>query len=113
MREARLNSSEGVGRLASMSMDDEYMVDLANEIARTLDVSLDAAKDLLRQWQTLQADVREKLEEQRKEMEKAKQMNRKALVPIWRCGVCGREDKPYISCYVAPFIVRYEEDMVD
>ena len=29
--------------------------------------------------------------------------------PIWRCGVCGRADKPWIACYVAPFIVRYEK----
>jgi hypothetical protein len=26
---------------------------------------------------------------------------------IWRCGVCGRADKPYIACWVAPYIVRY------
>lgn len=46
---------------------------------------------------------------QEKEVEAAKAERRKAMVPIWRCGVCGRADKPYIACYVAPFIVRYEE----
>jgi hypothetical protein len=28
---------------------------------------------------------------------------------IWRCGACGRADKPYIACFVAPYIVRYDE----
>jgi len=44
-----------------------------------------------------------------KEKEKAKAENRAALVPIWRCAVCGRADISYIACYVAPFIVRYEK----
>lgn len=48
------------------------------------------------------------MREQEKEVELAKATKRKALLPIWRCGVCGRADKPYIACYVAPFIVRYE-----
>ena len=67
------------------------------------------AHDKLLEWQKMQLDVREKMEEQEKEVELAKAQNRKALVPIWRCGVCGRADKPYIACFVQPFIVRYEE----
>ena len=49
------------------------------------------------------------MKEQEKEIKLAKADRRKALVPIWRCSVCGRADKPYIACYVAPFILRYEE----
>ena len=32
-----------------------------------------------------------------------------AAKPIWRCAVCGRADKPWIVCWVAPYIVGYTE----
>jgi hypothetical protein len=38
-----------------------------------------------------------------------KKTKKKGRVPIWRCAVCGAADKPYIACYVAPYVVRYEE----
>jgi SpoVK/Ycf46/Vps4 family AAA+-type ATPase len=39
----------------------------------------------------------------------AKKGKKLALVPIWRCAVCGAADMPYIACYVSPYIVRYDE----
>jgi hypothetical protein len=104
-----LNTKEGVGHLSTLSLDSAELQDLAHEISNVLEISVDAAVHLLREWQESHATVREKLVEQEEEKAKAKLQNRKALVPIWRCGVCGRADKPYIACYVRPFIVRYEE----
>ena len=61
------------------------------------------AKAQLFEWQSKQKDLEEMVQEQK--------MRSKAMGarPIWRCGVCGRADKPWIACYVAPFIVRYEK----
>jgi hypothetical protein len=149
-----LNTPAGVARLAQLSLDDAEMTALAEELARKTGMSVDEAKDQLRevsscftrskcysisypsetpcysisypsethfscssnqtpsassQWQSLQLNVQDQMKEQEKEIELAKAERRKALVPIWRCGVCGRADKPYIACFVAPFILRYEE----
>lgn len=107
--ERGLNSRNGVERLAKLSLDGIEMTDLAQEIAHTLQCSEEEAREMLKKWQESQEDVREKLAKQEREMDNAKLAGRKALVPIWRCGVCGRADEPYIACYVQPFIVRYEE----
>lgn len=107
--ERGLNSKEGVQTLSSLTVDSAEFHELAQEISNKLGIPLQNAIDMIIGWQEEQANVYEKLEEQEREMEKAKQEKRKAKVPIWRCGVCGRADKPYIACYVRPFIVRYEE----
>jgi SpoVK/Ycf46/Vps4 family AAA+-type ATPase len=104
-----LNTKEGVARLTSMDLNDRDMLALANEIASVLNIDLGAAQDLLREWQTKQLDVQDKLKEEKQERELAKKQKRKALVPIWRCAVCGRADLNYIFCYVSPYIVRYDE----
>eukprot|EP01034_Spumella_vulgaris_P032361 gene32361-39952_t len=103
-----LNSAEGVEYLSTLSTFDEEFIDLAQEIATALNISLEEASAKLTEWQSQQADVREKMKAQQTEMEVAKKEKRQALLPIWRCGVCGAADKPYIACSVAPFIVRYE-----
>jgi SpoVK/Ycf46/Vps4 family AAA+-type ATPase len=104
-----LNSQEGVDHLSRLSRDSHEFRALARGMARELDLSEQELEDLLLKWQGDQAKVREELKKQQEEVEKAKAQGRKALVPIWRCGVCGRADQPYIACYVAPYIVRYEE----
>ena len=102
-------TAEGVAAMAAMSMDSPEMQAIVKAIAQTLSISLAEAMALLESWQTAQEDVEEKLREQEKEVKKAKLERRRALVPIWRCAVCGRADLPYIACYVSPYIVRYQE----
>ena len=104
------NTQAGVEHLSTLiSVDSAEFQSLALEIATALGISVDEAVVKLQQWQANQANVRDKMKEQQEEMEAAKAMGREALIPIWCCGVCGRADQPYIACYVAPYIVRYEK----
>jgi rubrerythrin len=64
---------------------------------------------MVKDWQGMQKEVEDLLEAAEKEQQQAKLMKRKSMIPIWRCAVCGRDDKPYIACWVSPYIVRYEE----
>ena len=104
-----LNTSDGVSALAKEPLDGEVVQALAQEISTKLGISIETVLGYIQQWQVMQADVRRKVEESLRELETAKKGKKRGLVPIWRCGVCGRADKPYIACYVAPFIVRYDE----
>ena len=81
-----------------MDLSDPFMVDLARRLSVVLGVDLESARALLREWQQNQKDVEDKMGEVEKEKEKekakkekAKKEKRKALLPIWRCAVCGRE----------------------
>lgn len=65
-------------------------------------ISFADASAMLTKWQGLQQDLEAMIE---KEKQKTRVVGTR---PIWRCGVCGRADKPWIACYVAPFIVGYE-----
>jgi hypothetical protein len=109
LEEKGWHTAEGVAAMAGMSMDSPEMQAFVAAIAKTLSISLAEATALLESWQTAQEDVEEKLRAQQEEVQKAKLQRRKALVPIWRCAVCGRADMPFIACYVSPYIVRYEE----
>ena len=104
-----LNSQQGVERLSQLDPSSSEMRALAQEIADTLQISVEEAQEKLRGWQKDQKNVRDAMQEQEREMEKARKEKRRALVPIWRCAVCGAANKPYIACYVAPYIVRYDE----
>lgn len=109
--EMGLNSAEGVASLSLYDINSAEFKALINELVLRSNgmLNYESAKEKLVSWQSAQEDVREKMEEQEKEMKLAKAEKRKALLPIWRCGVCGAADKPYIACYVQPFIVRYQE----
>jgi len=104
-----LNSQAGVRRLARMGLNDPYMQQLAHKIAGLTGTDVSGAQELLREWQKKQGDVEDKVAEMEKEKALAKQEKRKALLPIWRCAVCGRADMPYIVCYVSPYICEYRE----
>jgi len=104
-----LNSQAGVRRLAHMGLNDPYMQQLAHKIAELTGTDVSGAQELLRDWQQKQEGVEEKEVEMEKEKAKAKQEKRKALLPIWRCAVCGRANMPYIACYVSPYICEYRE----
>ena len=104
-----LNSELGVEKLASLELDSEDFQRLVDELVRRTGLAPDEARDKLISWRAAQADVRAKMKEQEKETNLAKMEKRRALLPIWRCGVCGRANKPYIACYVQPYIVEYRE----
>ena len=104
-----LNSQAGVRRLAHMSLSDPYMTQLARQIAELTGTDVSGAQELLREWQQHQDGVEEKEAEMEAEKAKARQEKRKALLPIWRCAVCGRANMPYIACYVSPYICEYRE----
>lgn len=103
-----LNSKEGVARISKLDVNDPYMLDLARKIAKVLGIDITGAQNLLRDWQANQAKVEDKVREQEEETALAKKQKRKALLPIWRCAVCGRADLNYIFCYVSPYVVRYD-----
>lgn len=107
MDERGLNSKEGVKRLLSFS-DDEFD-DLVGELAQRLGIDVETVKSMLREWQGKQRNMLATLEDAERELEEMKKTKKRGLVPIWRCGVCGRADQPYIACYVQPYVVRYEE----
>lgn len=104
-----LNTRDGVHSLRMLDASSQELGALALQLSTKLGISLDAAFNHLRDWQVMQESVEEQMLAQEQEQERAKAERRKAMLPIWRCGVCGRADKPWIACYVAPFIVRYEE----
>lgn len=103
-----LNSLEAVRRLAALPSGSDELSRLAVEIATRAGISTEAAAALLTEWQKKYGSVEEGLRQQEEEMQKAKGQGRMAMVPIWRCAVCGRADKPWIACYVSPFIVRFQ-----
>ena len=104
----QLNSEESMAYLS------DNLDSLLDMISAELGVSTDVVRELMTRWRGEQAKLREILRKHEEEVAVAKAHKKKMLVPIWRCGVCGRADQPYIACYVAPFVVRYEErDMSD
>eukprot|EP01032_Pedospumella_encystans_P014867 gene14867-17051_t len=104
-----LNNKEGVARLARADLSGGEMTQLAQRLAVALGIDLAAAREMMRGWQSKQGEVEELVRQQEAETAKAKKEQRRALLPIWRCGVCGRADLPYIACYVQPFIAYYKE----
>ena len=96
-------SREGARHMAQLDPQSSDFAELAKRLERELDMSPAEAKAQLLDWQSKQKDLEEMVQEQKT---KSKTMRAR---PIWRCGVCGRADKPWIACYVAPFIVRYEK----
>jgi hypothetical protein len=103
LRAQGLETEQGVEDLAGMSMSDPRMGQYVREIMRSLGVSRQTAVDLLLDWQTRQADVKDQIYQQKTRMAK------KGRIAIWRCAVCGMADLPYIACYVAPYISGFQE----
>jgi hypothetical protein len=99
-----LNNQEGVRILSELPLDSDCITGIAEQLSKMLCVSIESAISLLGDWQHMQADVKDLLEAQ----EESEGKKKKSMIPIWRCSVCGQADKPYIACWVAPYIVRYE-----
>jgi rubrerythrin len=102
-----INSREGTLRLGGMKAGDPELAQFAARLAAATDASLEATLERIAEWQQARGSVEDQLHEQDREMEDALAEGRQAVCPIWRCRVCGRADKPYIACYVAPYIVGY------
>jgi len=111
LEELGLNTAEGAAELAALPPDSPRFQQLAAELAGRLDMGIEEAAEALISWQKAQDAARAAAQAQQREADAARVAGRRALVPIWRCAVCGRADKPFIACYVSPFIVRYA--MVD
>jgi Holliday junction resolvasome RuvABC ATP-dependent DNA helicase subunit len=103
LRAQGLETEQGVSDLAGMAMSDPRMGQYIGEIVRSLGVDRQAAVDLLLDWQSRQADVKDQIYQQKTKLAK------KGRVAIWRCAICGQSDLPYIVCYVAPFISGFQE----
>lgn len=102
-----LGSKDGANHLRTIDPNSQEFRDLATRLARDTGLSFADACSKLTEWQGMQKDLEATIE---KEKQKSKVVGTR---PIWRCGVCGRADKPWIACYVAPFIVRYENVSLD
>jgi hypothetical protein len=102
------NSKKGIEKILSLS-GSEFDGAVVMEIARRLGADAETVRSMLKKWKEDQREMLLTLEEAEKELEKMKLTKKRGRVPIWRCGVCGRADKTYIACYVAPYVVRYEE----
>jgi hypothetical protein len=90
-----------------MNPNSKEFANLLLRLQKDTGMSYVAAQAKLTEWQSLQENLEEMIQ---KEKIKTKTLGAR---PIWRCGVCGREDKPWIACYVSPFIVRYEKIPLD
>lgn len=103
VEEEGLSSEEGSRRLAQLDPKSQEFANLVSRLVSELSMSPAEAEAQLLDWQSKQKDLDEMLQKQ------AHKQKTLGVRPIWRCGVCGRADKPWIACYVAPFIVRYEK----
>lgn len=102
----------GVAALAGMSMGDPGMGQYLAEVMRTLSVGRQEAVDLMREGQVKQGGVKDQLHKEKAKLALARGRKKMVQVAIWRCAVCGRADLPYIACFVAPFIVGYQEQEI-
>ena len=100
--ELGIGSEAGAGQLKNINPNSVEFANLLNRLQNNTGMSYDDAKAKLTDWQLLQENLEEMIQ---KEKIKTKTLGTQ---PNWQCGVCGRVDKPWIVCYVAPFIVRYE-----
>ena len=93
-----LNSEEAIARLVAGGDSGAEFLRLVQHFTKGAG-SPSTAILFLKKWLQKQKELQEKMAE----------LKKKRLRPIWRCGVCGRANLPYIVCYVAPGIVGYDE----
>jgi hypothetical protein len=93
-----LSSEAGTHALCAGGIDGPMGAALMHALQQQCSMHPAIARQLLERWIEAQRQLEEQVQEAR----------RRRLRPIWRCGVCGRADKPFIACYVAPYIVRLE-----
>ena len=96
-----LDTDEGVEHLSKLDPSSVEFMDLLARLMDATGMDSDTAREQLIKWQAAEKEVRKTIEKTKSAIVGAR--------PIWRCAVCGRANKPYIACYVAPFIVGYEQ----
>ena len=100
-----LGSEEGAKYLASINPDSKEFNELITRLQKETGLSFEGAKAKLLEWQSGQENLDAMIEKQK---QKSKTLG--ALSQFGgRCSVCGVSDKPWIACYAAPYIVRYEK----
>lgn len=96
-----LNDAEGVQRLVKLDPNSAEFAQLVEKLHLDTGMSTDAARAQLIKWQSAHEELQRKMEQL-----KTQSLGARAL---WRCAVCGRANKPWIACYVAPYICGYEK----
>ena len=105
LQQQGLNTERGADSLVSLDESNAVWKGMLTRMQEELGCTLQFAQEQLASWRKAQLDVRREMER-----EKERQLTKGAsMKAIWRCGVCGRADKPFIVCWVAPYIVRYEK----
>ena len=105
LQQQGLNTERGADSLVSLDESNAVWKGMLTRMQEELGCTLQFAQEQLARWRKAQLDVRREMER-----EKERQLTKGAsMKAIWRCGVCGRADKPFIVCWVAPYIVRYEK----
>ena len=99
--EEGLDSEEGVERLSKLDPSSPEFSNLVARLVNTTGMDPETAREQLLKWQSAQKIVQKTIEQTKSAVVGAR--------PIWRCAVCGRANKPWIVCYVAPYIVGYEQ----
>jgi hypothetical protein len=94
-----LNSKEGVKQLTGLDPNGERFVKLVERLVTELEMDPATAAAQLLAWQNAHKDLEAQIQKQAQKTKGAK--------PIWRCAVCGRANKPWIVCYVAPYKVPF------
>jgi hypothetical protein len=103
MTEEGLDTAEGALRLRNLQPGEADFERLVQRLMAATGLDASSATAQLCKWQDAHKHLEEELEREQ-QMLKGKKAT---MEPIWRCAVCGRADKPYIACYVAPYIVSY------
>ena len=98
-----LQSEEDMRQLAGMDPSSPEFQRFLQIFVDELDLSPDEATEQLLKWQLAQKNLQEEL----KKVKQQRKLGTLVQEPIWRCAVCGRADKPWIACWVAPYIVGY------
>ena len=96
-----LDSEEGVQRLSTLDPSSPEFIALLQRLVDATGMDPDTAREQLLKWQNTHKDLKKTIEAAKSAVVGAR--------PIWRCAVCGRANKPWIACYVAPYIVGYEQ----
>ena len=111
MDEKGWNNEEAIAMLCDNENEQNhpYQKEVISRLSQLTNQPISETKSLFRMWQQKQRKLNSLREKQKqKEKQLAKDGKKEGMVPLWRCGVCGRADQPFIACYVQPFIVRYE-----
>ena len=102
--ERGMNSEDGAKLFANLDPSDPLFQALVNQAVKYLGWTPTQAQNQLVLWQNAQKQLWIEFE---KEQERERSAGN-TMQAIWRCAVCGKADKPWIVCFVAPYIVRYE-----